>query len=71
MEKLGLKHLIISGGVFQNRFLVETFQRRAGECGYQLWNSALIPPNDAGLSVGQIASINRQRSAACVSPFRV
>jgi hydrogenase maturation protein HypF len=44
--------LVASGGVFQNRLLLELLYRRAGTA---LWLNHTVPPNDGGLSLGQAA----------------
>jgi hydrogenase maturation protein HypF len=44
--------LVASGGVFQNRLLVELLARELGE---SLWLNRLVPPNDGGLALGQAA----------------
>jgi hydrogenase maturation protein HypF len=44
--------LVASGGVFQNRLLLELLRRRAGT---SLWVNRTVPPNDGGLSLGQAA----------------
>jgi hydrogenase maturation protein HypF len=55
LERMELQTLLLSGGVFQNRFLVETFERRAAELGYGVWRAGDVPCNDAGLAIGQLA----------------
>jgi hydrogenase maturation protein HypF len=65
LEKTGLQQLIVSGGVFQNRFLLETFKKRATQRGYQVWHSRRVPPNDAGLSLGQMIWINQRGNMPC------
>ncbi len=66
LEKTGLNDLILSGGVFQNKFLLENMKLRAAELGYFVWNHSLVPPNDAGLAVGQLAWMNRKEPSSCV-----
>ncbi len=66
LEKTALNDLILSGGVFQNKLLVESLKQRARELGYHVWNHSLVPPNDAGLAVGQLAWMNRKESSPCV-----
>ncbi len=44
--------LVASGGVFQNRLLLELLAERAGSA---LWLNHAVPPNDGGLSLGQAA----------------
>jgi hydrogenase maturation protein HypF len=44
--------LVASGGVFQNRLLLETLHERLGK---RLWINRAVPPNDGGISLGQAA----------------
>jgi hydrogenase maturation protein HypF len=44
--------LVASGGVFQNRLLLELLHDRLGE---SLWCNRLVPANDGGLCLGQAA----------------
>ncbi len=44
--------LVASGGVFQNRLLLELLHARLGE---SLWCNRLVPANDGGLCLGQAA----------------
>jgi hydrogenase maturation protein HypF len=47
--------LVLSGGVFQNRLLVETIvEMFPGDC-QKLGLPGVIPPNDGGLAAGQLA----------------
>ena len=52
---LGADRVGLSGGVFQNRLLLEASVQELEQAGVQvLWHSQL-PPNDGGLALGQIA----------------
>ena len=44
--------LVASGGVFQNRLLVEGLHERLGPA---LWLNRVVPPNDGGIALGQAA----------------
>jgi hydrogenase maturation protein HypF len=44
--------IVVSGGVFQNRLLLELLRERAGE---RLWANERVPANDGGISLGQAA----------------
>jgi hydrogenase maturation protein HypF len=44
--------LVASGGVFQNRLLVEMLHDRLGSA---LWINRVVPPNDGGIALGQAA----------------
>ncbi|MFQ5644686.1 MAG: carbamoyltransferase HypF [Thiogranum sp.] len=49
-----VKHVALSGGVFQNRLLTELCVERLQDAGFSVHVSATIPVNDAGLSYGQV-----------------
>ena len=51
----GLMDVCLSGGCFQNRRLLERAVRRLGEEGFRAWRHRNVPPNDAGICLGQLA----------------
>jgi hydrogenase maturation protein HypF len=50
-----LNSVALSGGVFQNRLLLETLLARLEEQGFQVYINRRVPPNDGGLAFGQLA----------------
>jgi hydrogenase maturation protein HypF len=48
-------NLVMSGGVFQNRFLCECIMERAASSPLRLYQHIVVPPNDGGISLGQLA----------------
>jgi hydrogenase maturation protein HypF len=54
-EQSGLNKVALSGGVFQNRLLLEQLVVRLEEMAFQVYINRRVPPNDGGLSLGQIA----------------
>ncbi len=50
----GIKQIVISGGTFQNRYLTDRVHLLLVEKGYHLYMNRQIPPNDGGISTGQI-----------------
>ncbi len=54
-EQSGLKVVALSGGVFQNRLLLEQLMTRLEEMAFQVYINRRVPPNDGGLSLGQLA----------------
>lgn len=46
--------VFLSGGVFQNRVLVEATRRRLQQAGQKVYTHRHVPPNDSGLAVGQL-----------------
>jgi hydrogenase maturation protein HypF len=53
-EKNHATRLVLSGGCFQNAYLVEAIVNAEQARHYQLFRHATIPPNDGGLALGQI-----------------
>jgi hydrogenase maturation protein HypF len=47
--------VVLSGGVFQNRLLVELCREAWADCATELALPGTIPPNDGGLAAGQLA----------------
>lgn len=47
--------VVLGGGVFQNRVLVELVAELWPACGPELGLPGMIPPNDGGLAAGQLA----------------
>ena len=51
----GLRDVALSGGVFQNRILLEGVTERLGDAGLTVYSNSLVPTNDGGVSLGQAA----------------
>jgi len=49
----GISSVILSGGVFQNRIMLEKTEKRLASMGVKPLFNKKIPANDAGISVGQ------------------
>jgi hydrogenase maturation protein HypF len=54
-EQTRLNVVALSGGVFQNRLLLERLVTRLEEMNFQVYTNRRVPPNDGGLSLGQAA----------------
>ena len=66
----GLDTVVASGGVFQNRLLLEELQRLLDSEGLELWTNRAVPPNDGGISLGQAALAALERTPCTSSPSR-
>jgi hydrogenase maturation protein HypF len=61
---LGEERVCLTGGCFQNRYLLERAIRRIREEGYTAHWHQQLPPNDGGLSLGQaVAALRHYREA--------
>ncbi|BCL79350.1 carbamoyltransferase [Ktedonobacteria bacterium brp13] len=54
-KQTGLNSVALSGGVFQNRLLLEQLIVRLKALSFQVYTNRRVPPNDGGLSLGQLA----------------
>jgi hydrogenase maturation protein HypF len=54
-QATGLNSVALSGGVFMNVLLVHEVSDRLRRAGFQTYRQRLVPPNDGGLSLGQLA----------------
>ncbi|MDI6744953.1 MAG: carbamoyltransferase HypF [Thermodesulfovibrionales bacterium] len=64
VQRLGMVHklhdVVLSGGVFQNMYLLENTVDRLKSIGMNIYTNEKVPANDAGISLGQ-AYIVRER----------
>lgn len=54
-ERTGLSVVALSGGVFQNKLLLERAVALLGAAGFHVLTHELVPANDGGLAIGQAA----------------
>jgi hydrogenase maturation protein HypF len=54
-ERAGATTVVLSGGVFQNRVLLETTSALLTDAGLRVLTPEFLPPNDGGISYGQAA----------------
>jgi hydrogenase maturation protein HypF len=54
-SRAGLADVCLTGGCFQNRRLLAGAARRLERDGFRVWRHAQVPPNDAGICLGQLA----------------
>lgn len=51
----GIKDIVLSGGCFMNRYLIENSVKKLIESGFNVAINKEVPPNDGGISLGQIS----------------
>jgi hydrogenase maturation protein HypF len=54
-EAVGQRQVALTGGCFQNRLLLERTARRLRPAGFDVLLHRQVPPNDGGISLGQVA----------------
>jgi len=52
-EQSGLNRVVLSGGCFQNRILLEGCIQALSERGFEVYHHTRVPTNDGGISLGQ------------------
>ncbi|MGQ3685490.1 MAG: carbamoyltransferase HypF [Candidatus Loosdrechtia sp.] len=52
-EEMGIRDVILSGGVFQNNRLLTLAVELLKKDGFVVWTHGLVPANDGGISLGQ------------------
>jgi hydrogenase maturation protein HypF len=55
-ERTGLNLVALSGGVFQNGLLLTQLKTRLTRQSFEVLTHKLVPPNDGGISLGQVAA---------------
>jgi hydrogenase maturation protein HypF len=64
-RQIGQPRVVLSGGCFQNRYLTERSVQRLQEAGFRPYWHQRVPPNDGGISLGQVVAAQHQGWAVC------
>ena len=64
-ERMKVKQMVLAGGCFANRILLETCTKELQERGFQVYHNEAVSPGDGGISLGQ-AYYGLLRSSLCV-----
>jgi hydrogenase maturation protein HypF len=65
-KESGIKKVVLSGGSFQNRILAEKIIISLGKKNFTTFMQSQVPPNDGGISLGQLAVAAKRRMLSCV-----
>jgi hydrogenase maturation protein HypF len=57
-EDSGINEVVLSGGVFQNSFLLEKICRNLKRNKFEVYTHKELPSNDGGVAIGQIIIAN-------------
>jgi hydrogenase maturation protein HypF len=61
-RQVGEPNVVLTGGCFQNRTLLEKTIRKLREAGFKPYWHQRIPANDGGIALGQISAALRETS---------
>lgn len=67
-EKTGLDRVVLSGGVFQNQYLLRRVTAALEERGLRVWRHCRVSANDEGISLGQAMIAARRMSHVSCDP---
>ncbi len=62
----GIEKVVLSGGVFQNKYLLEKTTGLLEKNNFEVFSHAAVPGNDGGIALGQLAVASKRREIECV-----
>lgn len=62
-RRVGEKRIVLTGGCFQNKYLTERTVQQLEENGFKAYWHQRVPPNDGGISLGQVYAAKRMMRA--------
>ena len=60
-DEKGINKVVLSGGTFQSKYLSETTARWLGDLNFEVYQNKLVPANDGGIALGQLAIAAKKR----------
>jgi hydrogenase maturation protein HypF len=63
-RKVKVPRIILTGGCFQNRYLIERAIAHLQAAGFRPYWPQRVPPNDGGIALGQVVAASRSRLKA-------
>lgn len=60
-RKTGLNKVVLSGGTFQNKILLTWAEKELQAAGYEVYSHSMVPSNDGGIALGQLAIAAKKR----------
>ena len=64
--KENISNVVLSGGVFQNKYLLERTISLLEKNDFVVYSHAAVPTNDGGIALGQLAVASKRRELQCV-----
>lgn len=60
-KSTGIRKVVLSGGSFQNRYLLRNAENQLKKKGFDVYSPLIIPANDGGIALGQLAIAAKRR----------
>ncbi len=60
-KEKGLQKIALSGGSFQNKYLLEKAEKRLKDIGFEVYSQQKFPSNDGGIALGQMVIAAKKR----------
>jgi len=70
-KRTALNRVCLSGGTFQNIYLLEQLDQRLKADRFEVFTHADVPPGDGGLSLGQALVAARRARSLCLQYVRL
>ena len=61
-EEEGINRVVLSGGVFQNKYLLEKLTELLSAEDFEVFSNRLVPANDGGIALGQLYVASQKRN---------
>lgn len=65
-QETGLGKVVLSGGVFQNKYLLEGCISGLEKADFKVYTHQTVPSNDGGIALGQLVIAAKKREMICV-----
>lgn len=65
-DKTGINNVALSGGTFQNKYLLENIENKLKNDTFKVFSNRLVPVNDGGIALGQMYIAAIKRKVLCV-----
>jgi hydrogenase maturation protein HypF len=58
--------VVLSGGIFQNKYILAMTEIMLKEKKFNYYSHKLVPTNDGGIALGQLAILSKKQNEICV-----
>lgn len=65
-DRTGIRKIALSGGTFQNRYILERIEKQLDAAGLKVYSPHEVPVNDGGVALGQLVVAAKRRKKLCV-----